>query len=352
MARVIRGSPPPQRSLARSLFLGGAALLALYLFGLRELAGVTSAALLGFAGVVCGVLFDLPTAWLAKRLPRPAAVVLVILVLALALLGGTRLAIPILARQFAILASQIPAGAERLWAALRSSPGVARALPAQIDLSGIAASAFGRFLPFLGGALAALGSLGIVVTIGAFLCADPEGDLRTLDALVPPRHRDLVHVLVARSGGILRRWISASLVTMAIVGILTSAGLAAVGVHGWLGLGLLAFVGTAVPYLGSLVVGAAIAAAGLADSPVRALEALGVHAFVQALLGSVISPLVSRAAFRASPTLLLMFQFIMGASFGLLGVLLAQPLFAVAITVVETLNAERSRTLSDSEDRA
>jgi predicted PurR-regulated permease PerM len=112
-------------------------------------------------------------------------------------------------------------------------------------------------------------------------------------------------------------------------------------VHGWLALGLLAFFGAIVPYLGSALVGIAIAVAGLADSPKRALVAVVVYAIVQVLQGSVIQPLVSRQTMGTSPTLLLIFQLIMGASFGLLGVLLAQPLLAVATVILETINRAR-----------
>jgi predicted PurR-regulated permease PerM len=346
VARVLPRSPPSQ---ARSLFLGGAALLALYLFGLRPLAGVTNAALLGFAGVVVAVMLDIPTAPMAKRMPRPVAVILVLLVLGLALFVTVRLAVPSLARQFGVLASQLPVGAERLWNALRSQPALARALPEELDLSRVGASAFGQVLPVVSGTLALLGGLGIAVTIGAFLCADPEGDVQTLDALVPARHRERVHEMVRRSAALLRRWISGTLVTMVIVGVLTSVGLLAVRVHGWLALGLLSFAGTAVPYLGSVVVGAAILAAGLAESPKRAMIGLGVYVIIQALLGSVIQPLVNRVAIRTSPALLLIFQFIMAASFGVLGVLLAQPLLAVATVILETTNDQRPESTRDAQ---
>src|SRR4051812_47762820 len=126
MARVLLRSPPSQ---GRSLFLGGAALLVLYLFGLRPLAGVTNAVLLGFAGAVFAVMLDIPTARLARRMPRSVALILVLLVLGLGLFVAARMAVPTLARQFGVLASQWPVGAERLLAALRQSPMAARALP-------------------------------------------------------------------------------------------------------------------------------------------------------------------------------------------------------------------------------
>jgi predicted PurR-regulated permease PerM len=341
MARELPRSPP---SPARSLFLGGAALLVLYLFALRELSGVTNALLLGFAGAVFAVMLDLPAARLSKRMPRPLAVVLALLGFGLVLAVAARLAAPAMARQLEVLASQVPTGIERLWAALRRSPTVAQALPERIDLSRVGASAFGQVVPFLSGTVAVIGGVGIVVTIGAFLCADPEGDLRTIDTLVPARHRDRFLAITLRSAELLRRWLVGTLVAMAIVGVLTAVGLLAVGVHGWLGLGLLAFAGAAVPYLGSAVVGVVIAAAGLADSPRRALMAVAVYVVVQMLLGSVISPLVGRATIRTSPALLLIFQLIMAASFGVLGVLLAQPLLAVTTVILESTYGARRET--------
>lgn len=344
MARIVSRIPP---SPARSLFLAGAALLSLYLFALKDLSGVTNAFLLAFAGLVVGVLLDIPTEPLARRMPRPVAVVIVLAVSGAALFVAARLTLPALGRQFAVLATQIPVGVERLWSAARSSPPLGRALPERIDLSPIGALAFGHLLPFVGGTLAALGGLVLVVAIGAFACADPEGDLRSLDAVVPARHRERLHDVLHRSTALLRRWLGGMLVTMAIVGALTTVGLLVAGVHGWLALGLLAFAGALVPYLGSFVVGAAIFAAGLADSPRRALIALGVYAVIQALQGSVISPVVNRFAVRTSPTLLLVFQFIMGASFGVLGVFLAQPLLAVATVLLAAMNDARAESTGD-----
>jgi predicted PurR-regulated permease PerM len=350
MAHVVHRSPP---SATRSLFLVGAGLLALYLFALRELSGVTNSVLLGFAGAVFAVLLDLPVAPLARRVPRSLAVVLVLLLLGLGLYVAARLTLPSLIRQFGTLASQLPVGIERLWNGLRRSPTLARALPAELDLSGVGSFAFGHLLPFVSGALSVLAGLGIVVAIGSFLCADPAGDLQTLDALVSPRHRHRLHEMLGRSAELLRRWIAGTLVTMAIVGALSALGLLAVRVHGWLALGFLAFAGALVPYLGSFVVGVAIFAAGLADSPQRALLGVGVYAVVQVLLSIVISPLVGRASIRTSPTLLLIFQFIMGASFGVLGVILAQPLLAVVTVVVQTSNQARDgMAITDGEHPA
>jgi predicted PurR-regulated permease PerM len=332
VARVHPRSAPPQ---ARSLFLAGAGLLLFYLFALKPLSGVTDAILLGFAGAVFAVLLDLPAAGLAKRMPRPLAVIIVIVALALTAFLAARWIVPGVAHQFAALASQIPAGLARVWSALRSSSPVARALPERIELSRLGHSAVGQLLPFLSGALSVVTAIGVIIVVGSFLCADPRSDLRLLDALLPERLRPRAHEVILRSVELLRHWIGGTLLSMTIVGLMTSLGLLIVGVHGWLALGLLAFVTTAVPYVGSALLGVAIAGAGLADSGRRALFGLVVFALVQASM-SVIQPLIFRSAIRTSPTLLLLFQFIMTASFGALGILLAQPLLAVLTVILET----------------
>jgi putative permease len=337
MARVEPRAPASQ---ARSLFLAGAGLLALYFLGLKQLSGTTNAVLLGFAGAVFAVMLDLPVGRLARRMPRPAAVVGVLLALGVATFFVARWILPELAHQFAMLGAQLPAGLDRLWSALRGSPALARALPERLDLARLGRSAFGHVLPFLSGALSLVGGIGVVVMVGAFLCADPEGDLRTLDALVPARHHERLHHAVRRSAEVLRSWTGGTVLSMAIVGVLTSIALGIIGIHGWLALGVLAFVGTVVPYLGSALVGVAIFAAGLADSPRRAILGVAAYAAVQVLLGAVIQPMVFRSTVRASPVLLLLFQFIMAASFGVLGVLLAQPLLAVLIVLLQASHGD------------
>jgi predicted PurR-regulated permease PerM len=337
MTRIHPRSAPSQ---TRSLFLAGAGLLLLYLFALKNLSGVTNAILLGFAGAVFAVMLDLPVARLARHIPRPVGVVLVLSSLAVAVFLVGRWILPSLAHQFATLASQLPAGLDRMWLALRRSPAVARALPERIDLTRLGTHAFGQMMPFLSGALSLVSGIGVVALIGAFLCADPKGDLQTLDAFLPARHRERVHEALHRCALLLRQWLGGTLRAMVIVGVLTSFGLLAVGVHGWLALGVLAFVGVMVPYLGSALVFVAIAAAGLADSPKRALLGVLVYAVIQALLGTVIQPLIFRSTVRTSPALLLIFQFIMAASFGVLGVLLAQPLLAVLTVFLESTREE------------
>jgi predicted PurR-regulated permease PerM len=346
MPQAVYSSQPGQ---ARALFLAGAGLLALYLFGLRDLAGVTNALLLGFGGVVFAVLLDLPVSLLARRLPRPLSVILVLLVLGAAVFVAARWTLPALARQFTILATQLPRGLERLWVALRRSPMVAQVLPEHLDLSQIGSSAVSHVFPFLSGSLALLGGVGLIVAIGSFLCADPASDLEMLDAVVPVRHRERVHDMLTRSAELLRRWLRGSLASMAVVGVLTSIGLLLVHVHGWLALGALAFVGAIVPYLGEVVVGTAIVAAGLADSPRRALLGIVAYALVVVLEGGVLGPLISKASIRTPPTLLLIFQGVMASSFGVLGIVLAQPLLAVVVVAIQTGNERRRGLPAGSE---
>jgi predicted PurR-regulated permease PerM len=297
---------------------------------------VSDALLLGFAGILFAVMLDIPVEYLARHMPRVVAVLLVLGVGSALFALGLRLALPVIGHQFAVVVGAVPAGLERLLDWWNRSGAVPRSFSVpNLQLSDVLSTVAGQVVPVVSGTLAVVAGVSVVVTMGAFLCVDPHADRRVLEALVPQTQRSLVHARWSGVAWALRRWVAGSLITMALVGSLTALGLLAVGVHGWLGLGMITFFTTAVPYLGSVVSGLAVFGAGLADSPGKALLGLGIFAAVQALQGSVISPIVNKAAVHTPPAILLVCQIVFAASFGVLGILLAQPVLAVALVLIE-----------------
>jgi predicted PurR-regulated permease PerM len=324
--------------MSRRAFLTGAALIVAY-FCFESFTGVADALLLGFAGVLFAVMLDLPVSRLVRYMPRMPRVVAVLLVLALAaalLAVGLHLAVPVLGRQLGVLVAAVPAGLERILDWWNRSPAVPRTWAApNVQLSSVLPAVAEKVVPVLSGTLAVVGGVTVVVTMGSFLCVDPGADRRVLEGLVPEPRREQLR---ARWDGVawaLRRWLAGSLVNMTLVGGLTALGLLIVGVPGWLGLGMITFFATIIPYLGSVVAGLAVVGAGLAESPGKALAGLVVFAVVQALQGSVIVPIVFKKAVNTPPAILLVTQIIFAASFGALGILLAQPLLAVGLVLLE-----------------
>ena len=66
-------------------------------------------------------------------------------------------------------------------------------------------------------------------------------------------------------------------------------------------------------------------------------RSLGVYVGVHVIEGYVVQPFVMRRAVEANPALLLFFQALMGALFGLLGLFVATPMLTVLQIIVTTL---------------
>jgi predicted PurR-regulated permease PerM len=339
MIRHERISPP--LPLWR-IVAAGTTLIVIY-FALRAVTGVPQALLLAFFGVLLAIVIDVPTTALAKRMPRSLALVVVLLAGLGLTVGGIVLIAPHVASQLVMLAQAVPRGLARageLWS---------RIAPGQADLWGTVRarvvvalpSLVGRLVPFVNGTLSVLTSTLVVVAIALFVAIDPRAELRWMSRLVPPRRERAFWELMGRLGHAMRQWLLGMIATLAIVAALTGAGLLVVGVKSWLALALLTFVTGFVPYLGALFAGLVVVGAGLAVSPRTALAALIVFVVGQTLQGVLIAPLLNRHALRMPPGLLLAWQLVMVASFGVLGVLAAQPLLAVAIVVVEYAYVER-----------
>jgi predicted PurR-regulated permease PerM len=337
---------PPERASARpsiGLLLGAATTLLVVYFTLRALAGVPQALFLALFGVLVGLLLDAPTSVLARRLPRGLALALVSLAFVALIGGAVAVTIPLVSSQAAMLAHELPRGlaqAGELWS--RFAPGQGSLwLAARNQVVSALPSVAARLVPFINGTISAVSSVLIVVVFALFVSVDPQAELNWCARLVPPRYEEAYWQLQSRLANTLRRWLLGTTVTMAIVAALTGVGLLIAGVSSWLALALITFITGFVPYLGSLVAGLLVLGAGLAVSPRSAVVAVIVFSIPQVLQGVLISPLVNRGAVRMPPALLLVWQLIMGGSFGVLGVLAAQPLLAAALVTIEYVYVER-----------
>ena len=128
-----------------------------------------------------------------------------------------------------------------------------------------------------------------------------------------------------------------TVVAMLLMGSVTAVGLWACGIQGWALLGLLTFFGTFVPYVGAVSSAVPGLLVGLAQSPTHFFMALAVYVGVHVIEGYLVQPYVMRRAVEANPALLLFFQAVMGALFGLLGLIVATPLLTLLQITVTTL---------------
>jgi predicted PurR-regulated permease PerM len=304
--------------------------------------------LLGFLGILIGVVFSFPVRWLSRLVPRGVAVLLVLLALVGAVAGLAALAAPVLGDEVDQLRESAPRAVEKVQGWLRRVQSTAgggkgggeKQSPAQ-HAPEVAAKVGEKALPALVGLVSAVTAVVLVIVLGAFLVYQPDVYRRGIRMLVPRRHHDTFDEAWRRVADGLRKWVGGIIVSMALMGTLTAVGLLIAGIEQWLLLGVLTFLGTFVPYVGAIASAVPGLLAGLAQSPRHFMLAGVVYLGVHLVEGYLVQPVVMRRAVDVRPALLLVGQGLFGSVFGLMGTIVATPLLVCLQELTKYLWVER-----------
>ena len=205
----------------------------------------------------------------------------------------------------------------------------------------------GRLTSAVGSAIGAVTSVILMIVIGIFLAIEPRIYDRGIAWMLPIRHRERFYRIAKHVGFTLRRLLFGRLIGMIFEGMLTGILLYIVGVPmaGLLGLitGLLAFI----PNIGAIVSGVLMVAVGFSAGPHEGVAAIIIYFAVQNLDGYVVIPYIARRTVDLAPAIVLAMQLLMGALFGILGVLFADPILAVL--KVTLLDLSRTHAAEEGE---
>ena len=195
-----------------------------------------------------------------------------------------------------------------------------------------------KFLfPMVSSTFAAIGGFILVIFIAMYIAAEPRVYREGLLHLFPQREQERMREVLTTLGVTLRQWLIARLLAMLAVGTITTLGLLALRIEGAVALGVLAALLEFVPFFGPFI--SAIPAIGVAflDSPSKALWVAGLYLLVQQLEGNVITPLILEKRLDIPPVLTVVGVSAMGVVFGVLGMLIAEPLLAAALVTTKML---------------
>lgn len=195
-----------------------------------------------------------------------------------------------------------------------------------------------KFLfPIVSSLLGAIGGLVLVLFIAMYVAAEPGLYKAGILHLVPHRSRDRAKEVVDTLAVTLRQWLVARLIAMVLIGALTGGALALLNVRGAAALGVLAGLLEFVPFFGPIV--SAIPALGIAllDSPQKALYVLILYLVMQQLEGNVITPLLLERRLDIPPVLTVVTVAALGVVFGVIGMLIAEPLLAAVLVTTKML---------------
>jgi len=194
----------------------------------------------------------------------------------------------------------------------------------------------GRLTTAVGSAIGAITGIIMMIVIGMFLAAEPKLYDRGIAWMLPLRLRKGFYTIADRVGFTLRRLLAGRLVGMLFEGIFTYVMLWIGGVPMAALLGLVTGVLAFIPNIGAIVSGVLMVAVGFSAGFDKGVYAIFVYFFVQNIDGYLIVPYIARRTVDLAPALVLAFQLLMGALFGILGVLFADPILAaLKVTLVE-----------------
>lgn len=306
--------------------------------------------LLTLASVILVVLFTMPIRFLMRRgMRRGPAIILSILFITFLVVGLAATALPELFRQFTQLATvNIPQGIQTLVERYLTSGAILEQFPflENVDFQDILntisvqlATAIGQFgvtvLPVLGGVADTILSILIVIFLSIYLLADPQMHQEGLIRLFPIWYRYRVREIFARLDYTLRGWLRATLISMAFVGLATWLGLALLGIEQAVALGVLAGLLSFIPNFGPIIALIPSIAVGILQTPESVGWIVVIIYGVSFVQSQIFTPLLVAGSIKLPAVMVLLGQIVAGAFLGFLGIMLAVPITAILMVLVQ-----------------
>jgi predicted PurR-regulated permease PerM len=172
-----------------------------------------------------------------------------------------------------------------------------------------------------------------------YLLADYRAMRAHLDRLIPPRHRAVASTLISRINFVISSYVRSQLVIALVMGVLYSIGFAIASVPLALSIGLLSGLLNFIPYLGTLT-GLTLSLSFVAldgGGWARILGVVAVFIVVQCVEGYYLTPKLLGGRLDLHPMWVLVGLMIGGSLFGILGIILAVPVIAIAKVALDFL---------------
>ena len=208
-----------------------------------------------------------------------------------------------------------------------------------------------RYLfPFLTHTVEALGGILIVVFLSIYLAADPQLYRRGVLALLPDRRRAQGALVMDRVAEVLRKWLVTQLIAMVVIGSVTTIVLLILKVKAAFALGVLAGLFEFIPTVGPLLSAIPAVAMAFLDSPEKAATVAVAFWLIQFLENHILIPLLMKGGMDLPPALTVITQALLALVFGFLGLMVAVPLLATVMVMVQVLYVEQRKAGAPSEN--
>ena len=186
-----------------------------------------------------------------------------------------------------------------------------------------------------------LGDIYIITFLGIFFTASPSLYKNGILALVPGNKKALASCIMDRVSLSLKGWLKGMLLSMVLITILITLGLTIIGVPAALVLGLITGITEIIPNIGPLIAMIPGVLLGLTMGTGTAIIVALLYIVSQTIVANIVTPLIQKKMINLPPALTLISQLIMGTLSGALGIILAVPLLAILIILVDELYVKK-----------
>lgn len=342
--------PPPAYSSYTRKLLEGVGFTILAVLAVLIVWQALDVLLLIFAGILLGILLHFFKSRVSRytRLPSGIALALVMILIAVMLTLFIIRFSPIVRDQAVTLIEEIPESLDQLRFYLLKS-GWGREVIGQSDKveafftkadTDKIVETLGNMFSVFSGTISAMTSIFFIVVIGIYIAAELEAYTNGIVLLLPVAYRPRGSAVLHRLGYILRWWLFGQSLSMLLLGTIVFGGLWLFGMPYAFVLALFAALMTFVPNLGPVIAYVPTALVALTQGPLLLIYVTVFFVIVQLIEGVFITPMVLRKAIIMPPVLILSMQVILFQLIGILGVILAMPIVACAMVLIEMIYIE------------
>lgn len=239
-------------------------------------------------------------------------------------------------QQIQQLSQTLPATIEHAKQKLNDSP-VGQQVVQKLSSDGSMQKASSTLRTFFRTTFGVLGDIYVIIFLGLFFTASPKTYVSGFLKLFPSSARPRADEVVQKVGATLTKWLKGKLFAMLVVAVLTAIGLLIIGVPMALTLALIAGILNFIPNFGPLIAMIPAVLVGLLQGPTTALLVAGLYILVQVLESNIITPQIQKRLIQIPPALIIIAQLFMGVLTGGWGLVLATPVVAILMVVLQEL---------------
>jgi len=186
-----------------------------------------------------------------------------------------------------------------------------------------------------------LGNVYVILLLAVFFTANPSIYKDGMLKLIPKRNKAIAKNSIDRISLVLKAWLKGTMLSMLLITILIAIGLTIMGIQGVLVLSLLTGMLKLIPNFGSTVAMIPGVLLALMASTDTAIIVALIYIVSQTVVSNIVTPLIQKKMINLPPALTIISQVIMGTLSGVLGIILAVPLLAIIIILVDELYVKK-----------